>query len=215
MDLRTQDSRRFSGNLVKAFSAINPTAGTGIAEAIKGSFSATAALAILRNAGAGGYVRPKYLRMVCTVAPASGTAMHARLALDKGATRYSSGGSTLTGANRNMASTVAAKATLKLGAVVAGAASANVRYVSQLSPMSVIPVVGDNVIFAFGGEATAMAAAAGMGTLAGTTARQIILNCGPVTLGPGNELLVHTWYPSNAATAASWEVDFCWEESAK
>lgn len=211
MDVRTQNVRQYNKNLVKVFTVVNPTAGTGIAQAIEDAFAATAAALLLRNTGVRGYVRPKYARLRYSVAPASGTAAHCRIALDKGATRWSSGGSSLTPKNVDMSSDVAAKATCRAGALVLGAATANVRYVSQSSPMSVIPVVGDNLIIAFGDDQ----AKAALGTLAGNTARQIVIPAPPITLGPNQEMAVHLWYPSNAVTAASWELEACWEESVR
>lgn len=211
LHVRTQNARTLNRNLVKTFSAVNATAGTGIAEAVKTAFAATAAQCVLRNGGSSGLIRPKYLRTVCTVAPASGTAAHMRIAIDSGATRVSSGGSALTGKNRDMGSAVTSNATFTFGAVVTAAATANVRYISQSSPQVVIPVVGDMVTIVFGSDE----GDAGMGTLAGTTARQIVINVGPVTLTPSTEMIIHTWYPSNATTPASWEVEACWEESRK
>lgn len=202
--------RTFNRSLVKTFSAINATAGTGLAEAIKTGFVATAAALVLRNATAG-LLRPRYLRMVNTVVPASGSAMHMRIALDSGATRVSSGGTALTAKSRDMSQTATSGAVCTFGAVVTAAATANVRYISQSSPSAVIPVVGDELLVVFGGAD----APSGMGTFAGTTARRIVMNVGPVTLGNANEMIVHTWYPSNASTAASWEVECCWEEAKK
>lgn len=201
--------RTFNRSLVKTFSAVNATAGTGLAEAIKTAFAATAAAMVLRNATAG-ILRPRYLRMVNTVAPASGSAMHMRIALDSGATRVSSGGTAITGKSRDMSQAATSGAVCTFGAVVTAAATANVRYISQSSPSAVIPVVGDELVVVFGSDAPA-----GMGTFAGTTARRIVMNVGPVTLGNANEMIVHTWYPSNASTAASWEVECCWEEAKK
>jgi hypothetical protein len=213
MHLKTQDARQFSRHLVKNFSVVNPTPGTGIAQAIESAFAATAALAVLRNTGSSGLVRPKYIRQIFTVAPASGSACHGRIALDSGVTRVTAAGSTLTGKNRDMSSAIAANGTFKCGVVVTNAATANVRYISQYSPMTVIPVVGDNLILAFCSPDEVVGA--GFGTLAGTTGRQIIIPVGPVVLGPNSEMIVHQWYPSNASTAASWEIEAGWEESRK
>lgn len=211
-EIRTQQTNRFNKNLVKIFSAVNATAGTGLAEAVKTAFAATAAQCVLRNGAARGIIRPKYLRTTCTVAPASGTAAHLRIAIDSGATRVSSGGTAITGRNRDMSSAVATNATFTFGAVVTAAATANVRYVVQASPSVVIPVVGDEFLLTFDdGEGISE----GHGTVAGTTARRIVTNVGPVVLGPLTEMIVHTWYPSNATTPASWEVEACWEETVK
>ena len=111
-----------------------------------------------------------------------------------------------------MSSTPTSRATVRFGALVTGAASANVRYISQFSPGSVIPVAGDELVIAFGDSGLA---ASGLGTLAGTTARRIVIPVGEVILGPSTEMIIHTWYPSNATTPASHEVEICWEESRK
>lgn len=212
--IKVMDARNYNRKLVKTYSAVNATAGTGIAEAVVTAFAATAALCVFRNAGAAGLVRPKYLRLVSTVAPASGTSMNTRIALDTGATRYSSGGSTIVGKNRDMTNAATPNATFKVGAVVTAAATSNVRYVSQATPSAVIPVVGDNVVIVFGHNGDPENGAGGT-SLGGTAARQIVVNVGPIVLGPSNEMIIHTWYPSNASTPPSWELEMCWEESLK
>lgn len=213
LHLKTQEGRRFNRNLVQVFSAINGTAGTGLAEAIKTAFAATAAQWMIRNGGNKGLILPKYIRTVCTVVPASGTAASMRIVLDKGATRWSSGGTALTAVNRDMTSNVASNATVRFGALVTAAATSSARAISQSSPSSVIPVAGDEIITTFG-DPTAMQLGAAS-NLGGTTARRIVTDVGPVVIGPGQEMIVHTWYPSNAATPASWEVEVCWEETLK
>lgn len=210
MNLRTQDARRFSRHLVKTFSAVNATPGTGIAQAVEATFVATKALVSLRNGGTSGIVRPKFIRLICTVAPASGTDCQGVIALDSGVTRVSSGGTAITGKNRDMSSAVATAASFKVGALVTAAMTANGRYVDRFQAGSVIPVVGDSLVIVFGEDSGIKA---GSGTVAGTTARQIVIPVGPVALGPSNEMLIHMWYASNASTAAQYEVDACWEES--
>lgn len=208
MNLRTQNARAFSRHLVKTFSAVNATAGTGIAQAVEDAFVATKALVCVRNGGTAGFVRPKYIRLIPTVAPASGTNMSVAIAIDSGVTRVSSGGTAITGKNCDMSSAVATGVTFTIGALVTAAATANVRYVARSKPMTVIPVVGDNIILDFSGEL----ASSGM-LIVGTAARLITIPVPPIILGPSNEMLIHAWYASNAVTPASYEVEAVWEES--
>lgn len=206
------DARIWRNNKVRVYSATNSTPGTGIADGIKTSFAATAAFMLVRNTGSVVH-RPKYLRLIATVAGASATSMHLVMAMDKGTTRYTSGSTALrTPTCRDMGNDVAASATIRTGALVTTAASSAVRYVGRASLQSVINVVGDEVILAFGHQE---AVAANAGSLGGTVARRLVCNVGPVTLRKDQELLLHTYMPANAATAPEWEVEYCFQESAR
>lgn len=212
--LKTSPAAAFNRNLVKTFSACNATPGTGLAEAIKTSFADTAAALVLRNNGAAGLIRPRFVRLINTVVPASGTRSEARLALDTGVTRVSSGGTALTAKNRDMSSGVTtSNAVVTFGAVVTAAATAGVRYVSRFQLSTVIAVAFEEWMIKFGEPGGGQ----GAGSYGGTTAtgRQIVVDAGPVVIGPGQEMILHTWHPSNAATPPSWEVEVCWEETKK
>ena len=202
-------NQRGNRNLVKTYSACNPTPGTGIAEAVKAAFAATAAMAIIRNGSTSLLVRPKYIRLVNTVIPASATRAEAAVVVDTGATRYSSGGSSLTARNRDMSSGVNSSTTVRFGALVTGAASSNVRQVSRFQLRAAIPVVYEEYIIAFDANRH------DFNTIGGTAAQRHVVDAGPVVLGANQEMLVHTWYPSNATTPASWECEIVWTESKK
>ena len=97
---------------------------------------------------------------------------------------------------------------LNFGALTLAAASGNQRIVGRSTLASVIPVVLDEYIIFFGPYG------GDFGTLGGTTATRRTLSTVPITLGPNanHNMSLHVWYPSNAATAANFEFEFCWVE---
>jgi len=201
-----------SRHLVKTYSAQNVTPGTGIAEAVKTSFAATAAMAIVRNGGSRILVRPKFIRLINTVVPASATRGEMVIALDSGVTRYASGATALTTpANRDQSSSVASSTVCRFGALVTNAATASVRYIARAQVRTAIPVVYEEYLIRF--QKPADPAGGVYGLMGGTATVRTVVDAGPVVLGPSQEMILHTWWPSNATTPASWEVEMEWEES--
>jgi len=195
-------------NLLKTFSAVNATPGTGIAEAIKTSFAATAATLILRNPSAEMLYRPQYIRLINTVAPASATRSEGLIVVDTGATRYSSGTTALgTPANRDMKSSVASEAVIRFGALVTGAATANERRHSRFQVKNAIIVAFEEVVIVFDKDCHINGSSA-------TGLRQVV-DVGPLLIGPSQEMILHLWHPANAATPPQWEVEVTWTEARK
>jgi hypothetical protein len=191
------------------FKAVNPTPGTGIAQAITAAFSGTAGLLCLGNpATSDRLYYPEYIRLIPTVVPASATRSELLLAIDS-ILRYSSGGSTLTPRNARMGSDGASQADVKVGALVLAAESGNVRRLSRAQLRAAIPVAFEEFLIKFGSIDHTES------TLGGATAVRGMVNVGPVVIEPGHSMAVHVWHPSNAVTGASWEVEVAWYERKK
>src|SRR5207302_4121690 len=99
----------------------------------------------------------RYLRLVCTVAPASATSWRYSMRMDN-LNRYSSGGSTITPVNPNPnSSRNVSVALVYFGAIVPTALpSANARLVANGTLDSAIPVVGDQYLLRFGNSPVSM-----------------------------------------------------------
>lgn len=151
-----------------------------------------------------------YVRLRYTAIGAGGTLPRYWTATDgEGVSRYSSGGTEITlKPNANTASTAASTCTIFHGAVVSPAASAAQRVIQTGQIRPVIPVIYDEVIFAFGQGAMRGAPSILSGTLVAT---QVIPHP-PVVLGPnGTTFLLHLWRASQSG-ADSYEVDLGWWE---
>lgn len=189
------------------FSAVNPTPGTGIAQTIQTSFSATNGILTLRNAAASANKRiyPKLLRLINTVVGASATRSECLISVDN-ITRYSSGGSAIAALpNRNMDDVSASEAVLHFGALTLAAESGSVRRISRAQLRTAIHVQFEEWVLRFGtGE--------GDGAVLAGTAPSVIKNFPAIVLGQGDSMQVHLWHPSNAVTAPSWEFELSWVE---
>lgn len=191
------------------YRAMEQVPGTARAAAITTAFSATAALITLQNNDTAGGKRIylDYLRLICTTVPATATSMQLAVAIDT-TNRYSSGGTALTPVNPN--SDIAAAGSIAVvhyGAVVAAAASGNVRYLSRIVARAVIPVVDDEFFINFGSQDTPNS-----GALNGSAPTRFGIPAGPVEVGPTGTILVHYWVPANATTAGQFELEMGWWE---
>lgn len=189
------------------YRAGNATIGTAISYSVVTAWAATSAFLIMRNTAAGGGLRvyPDYIRLLLGTAPASATAMHYAMTLDP-TNRYTSGGTVISGTNTNLLSSIATAgvASVICGAPTIAAAGANVRTVTRGQVRSVIPVVGDQYVFQFGGLPQ-------QGQLITNSTNPAItqISVPPVVLAPGNNhsLLLHLWFPGNVTTAAQFEIE--------
>lgn len=170
---------------------MNPTPGTGIAQAIETAFDATKAiLSVLNPTGSPAnthWLLLEELLLIPTVVPASATRSEFLLAID--AARSISGGSTLTGVNPNLSTTSptpAAKATVNFGALTVGAETAGVRRTirGQLSSAALTQFGEYRIPF---------------DDLSN-------LSRGPVILRPNQIATLHLWHPGNAVTPGSYEL---------
>ena len=180
----------------------NATTGTGIAStAAVTAYSATAPFLVVYNSSTTERLYLDYLKLQVTAAGTAGSALWYDMVLDAG-NRYSSGGTACTKINPNMDSTATGSITSYAGAVTATSASASVRKVAGGAIRLVIPVLGDQYLFVFGGSAHD-----GNGlALAGTAITSFVSAAPPIVVGPLCSFLLHLWLPSQSA-ASSYEYE--------
>lgn len=182
--------------------ARNVTPGTGIAgHAAPTTHDTAKPFIFLKNNGPD-RVYLDFLKLLVTAAGTAGSLNYATHTVDKDRT-YSSGGEDLTVVKTNLAVTNDNPFSLaKAGAVVpAQANSASARIIAHQRVRTVIPVVGDEILFKFGGEPIGSGMA-----LEGTTELQRIIHCPPVVLESGDSYHLVLWRASQSA-AASYEVE--------
>ena len=188
----------------------NATPGTGVAGHAAPTTHDTQKPYILLKNGAesgGRRVYLDFIKLFVTAAGTNGTVNYATHTVDNGRT-YTSGGGDLTEVNVNMQSTFNSVLSLvKVGAVVPGQANSGVaRVIAHQRMRTVIPVVGDVLLFKFGGEPQG----AGM-ILGGTDELERVIHCPPVVFGPGDSYHLVLWRASQSA-AASYEIEIgLWE----
>lgn len=198
------------------FTAVNPTPGTGIIHALTTSWSATAALFCLRNTDSAGGKRLylDYVKLLTiSTAPTGTTSVRLAVTIDS-TNRYSSGGTSITPKSVNMDVAPASIAALNFGAVVAAAASANVRDIArEAQPPRAAPalVSGDTFFYNFGQVTSESVGAIGSATPA-TAPSCFTAALPPVVIGPGHSLLFHHYYPGAATTAPTFEFEIAWWE---
>lgn len=197
------------------FKATNPTISTGIAHALTTSWSATAALFVLRNTDAEGAKRLyiDYIKLhLVSATPTAATSIESAVVLDT-TNRYSSGGSAITPVNSNVDSASATISALNFGAITAAAASAPRLIARNRFPHRAPPAIvqGDTLIFNFGRVESFGLAPSGSATPA-TAPAMFVTSCGPAVLGGGDSLVFHLWYPAIATTAPSYEFEMGWWE---
>lgn len=184
------------------FTAKNATPGTGIAGiAAATTIADTAALIFLRNgAAAGQRIYLDYILLSVTAAGTNGTNWSFGMKGDKGNSRYTSGGTVITPKNVNMGSTrTPGLDTLVFGAIVAAAATSELRDLHGLPVRSVIKVVGDKYLFKFGDSSPG--GLSGI-PLEGSLQANINIPCPPIVLDPGDSFLFHEAAASQSVGAA-------------
>jgi hypothetical protein len=210
--------RPTDGDLITnaSFGGTNPTPGTGIAQSINATFDETRPLAVLRNMSGkalndgGKLIIPRYLRLICTVAPASGTDAHLVVASDD-TNRYTSGGSNIVVAgSRSDMLAQAGIGRFDFGAIVAPAAGANRKFVTRKVLKRAAVVVGDEFLIIFNDPDDSVNP-----TLTGATAQIITCTTDSLALAPGvvnHSMVFNVWFAGNAVTPASWELEVGWIE---
>lgn len=193
------------------FIATNPTLGTGVVgHAAPTTQDETKPILLFRNGAETGGKRAylDFLKLRVTAAGTAGTLNYATMSLDN-INRYTSGGSDCLGTieSVNMDSGVKTVASqLYLGAITAPAAGPERRRIFHDAVRTVIPVVGDHIVFTFGAGERPPA-----GVLDGTTQLERVLHVPPIILGPSDSLLLILWRASQSA-AASYELQMGWWE---
>jgi hypothetical protein len=192
------------------FRATNPTPGTALTHAITSAWVATTPTLLIRNTDAsstGKTLYLDYIRLIMTVIPTSSTGWDVAVILDPN-NRYASGGTAIAlGGNCNTAFSTASIASI-FWTPTASAAVAP-RLVSRGRAFSVIPVVGSALMIPFAAQDFAVSS-----TMGGTVATHLYVPCGPIALGPGSNhsALIYCWFPANATTGPSFEVEIGWWE---
>ena len=183
------------------------TPGTGIAgHAAPTTFDATKPILLVYNGG--NYnIYPLYLRLALTAASVGNTVERFTQVIDTG-NRFSSGGTALTKANTNMASSTASGATITAGAVVATAASGSARTVANQTYRTVLGVVGDVYAFNWGHEQGNDPASL---ITSGTAIANVVFSYAPICIGPNQSFLIHQWAAAQSA-APSFEFEFGYAE---
>lgn len=184
------------------FIARNATPGTGVAgHAAPTTHDTEKPFILLQNIGPD-WVYLDYLKLLVTAAGTAGTLNYATHTIDRDRT-YTSGGGDLTVVKTNLAvSNTTPFSLAKIGAVVpAQANTANARIIAHQRVRTVIPVVGDVILFKFGGEPTPSGQ-----PLEGTTELERVIHCPPVVLRAGDSYHLVLWRASQSA-AASYECE--------
>lgn len=201
------------------FIATNVTPGTAQPYNIQAAFSDTTPLLYIQNndSKANPFARRMYLdyiKLICSVAPASSTGARFALKTDP-QLRTLSTNNTLAITPTSPNSDVATQSVCSINAQNNGAASVltassgSARLVANASTGG-IPIVGDELVLVCG--------PADPGPYPGLTAAQAVcpgrkVSClPPIILGPNSALTLFAWFPSNAATGLSYEFEMGWWE---
>lgn len=184
----------------------NPTISTAVAAAVNATYDSTKGFFVIQNTddpSNGRRIFLDYLRMLVTVAPASGTQARFAIVIDQALRTPTAGQAevTMNNADPRHANDFPGKVySLTGGAVLTvPAVSAAARVVANGSLRQSIPIVLDELILQFGGHAQGA-------TPVATVGRQVS-QAGPVIIPPGCSAEVVIWFPSNAATGASFEFE--------
>ena len=196
------------------FVTTNPTPGTGVAGTVAATYASTAGWFFFQNwnapGGANAYL--DYLKLIPTVAPASGTSCQFAIIRDVAtplATQITTAHyTTATPVNANGGGSHYSRCVLgyqnNATASVNIAPSAVSAIIGRAS-IGGIPVVNDELILKFGSNET--------GAFSGLTQAQTV--CGgrkvsilsPVVVLPGQQIMIVPWFASNSATGMSFEFE--------
>lgn len=214
--VRTMDlfAHAEQGTLFVAHNAINDAATTLAGHVapvlVDADDSMTKPLFFMRNPSTTKRIIPLYIELDCIVIGASGTTDSWSAQLDKGATRWSSGGSALTIVNPNTdkadASVLSATNALLGGAVVVGAETSEARQLGHGQIRGAIMVAADRYCFKFGGYGDVGA------NVVATAASRHMITMPPVILGPTGQFLLALCAPLQAVTAAVYKMRCAWLE---
>jgi hypothetical protein len=178
--------------------------GTAVAgHAAATTFDQTKALLYLFNNGSS-IIYPVQLRLTLTNAGTNGTTMRFEQVIDKGPTRYSSGGTSFSGLGTNLTNGSTSKASVVFGAAVLTANTASSRTVCDGSYRAVIGVVGDTYSFNWGVPQMGPQSAV---TQLGTTVSNIAISYPPLAINPNEIFAIHQWSPSQSG-AYQFEFEF-------
>lgn len=186
--------------------ATNPTIDTGIAGVTASQTAAdTTPTLFIRNNSTTQNLYLDYIKLQVTAAGTNGTDFRYAVKIDKGVSRYTSGGSTITpvNPNTNIGTATAPSATVKFGALTCAAATSDMRIISSgVLRTGVIKVIGDTYLFTCGGAMSAT----GVTGVAGTAVAQVVVSLPPIVLGPSDQLFLNE-YATSQTVGASYTFD--------
>jgi len=201
------------------FIATNPTPGTALAYNIQAAYSDTVPLLYIQNndSKANPFAKRMYLdyiKLICSVVPASSTGVRFAIKTDPTLRTISTNNTTAitpTSPNSDVAmqSVCSINAQSSATASALSASSTSARLVANASTGG-IPVVGDELVLVCGPSDP--------GPYPGLTAAQATcagrkVSClPPIVLGPNSALTLYAWFPSNATTGLSYELEMGWWE---
>ncbi len=193
------------------FVATNPTPGTAIAgiTAADGLDDLEALLFLRHGASSTKRLYLLDIELQTAAAGTNGTNFAYAMKIDKGTSRFASGGSSITPKNPNAASAATTEIDrLQFGAVVPTAATSEVRLIDHGLLRTVIKVIGDKYRFVFGDSSPGPSSGI---AIEGTTQAAINIACPPVVLGPGDSFLLHE-FAASQTVAASYQFKARWVE---
>lgn len=187
----------------------NPTPGTALAYPVTTAFADTACLVYIQNNDKLRNLWLDYIKVIVNTAAASGVQAYMAAKLDQAPRTFSTDNTTaLTAVNTNSGvanpSNVLVKAQSSATASALSASSGAAKLVSRASTGG-ITIVGDELVYLFGSADT--------GAYPGLTAAQAVAPgrkvsvCSPVCIQPGHCFTAHVWFPSNATTGLSYELE--------
>jgi len=177
------------------YTCINTTPGTAIVgHAAATTLDKTKALLHLYNGGSK-VIAPIGLRLKLENAGTAAVTVAFTQELDKGPTRYASGGSEITAVATNL-SVGTSGATIHFGAATLTAATTAMRYVGHARYRNVIGVVEDTYLFSWG--APASGPITNLTTLS-TGVSSVGINYPAIVINPGEQFAIYQWAASQSA----------------
>jgi hypothetical protein len=193
------------------FVLCNPTPGTAIASTVSATYDATLPYALMQNTAnpGGARVYLDYIKLIPTVAAASGTTVYIAVVRDTltaqvttnhvtNFTPYAVGGDT------DRASVAQWQIQNHATATVIGALSGNAKPIARGS-IGGIMIVGDELVFDFG--SVSPAAFPGLTAAQAVCQGRKVTSLPPVYCAPQQQLLIYLWYLNNAVTGPSFELE--------
>lgn len=198
------------------WTAVNATDNTAITSSIATAYSGTAsAFLAIRNtdtnadSGTGKRIIMDYIKLITKTVPASATDWRAVIDLDNVLARFTSGGTAITPANSNSGVGATSIAAVNAGALTTVALTSSGRTLAREVVRAVIPVTLESYVFVFGGMDKSGRAGA---VLNGTNPQSFVFNVPPATILQNGCLCLSLFGSSNAATAATYQVEIGWVE---
>jgi len=203
------------------FVATNPTIGTGIApNAVETAYADTRGFFVIFNGeidpGTGRTIYLDYLRLIMTVAPTATVGLHFAVRLDVGnrVPTTAANRTLLAPTNVNMASgrtsIAQAYSYANAGAMTIPASTANARTVARICLPTSLGIANDEYIVKFGGED--ISGVPGLTAVRAAAPARIMAQCAPCAIGPGQSLVIHRWWLTEATNAPTFEFELGWWE---